>query len=411
VLGSLVDGESLAPDEREAPDAQSGTDHDTGEDRGDPELGEEQLEILDGVADAGLVALLDAETAETAEARGAAGAELGAPTDGSSREPAEEGAVQAGRGGTGTELGRPEGPTVQGISGGAVQTDGNAPLDPSGPGGAPVPEGLVPSEEPISSDAAAFSHASTAGRGGNAPEAGRPEPAPGAEVRAAEVREPEGTTLRSDAGDSSSAELPQHSSGSPRGGDPNVAFEPLVSRVEGAPRSESAQLEGPPRGLPELPASNENAIVSGARMLANEGGGTARIQLFPPQLGGLELRVIVSGQTVELRIVADRAAVADLMQHHLPELRQVLQLPGLAVERVEVAHRESNVFQDDRDARPDGDEVGREDSSGPREDADREEGESARLEPWTAVEGFDPMSPGGPELQRVTSLGTIDVRA
>jgi flagellar hook-length control protein FliK len=146
-------------------------------------------------------------------------------------------------------------------------------------------------------------------------------------------------------------------------------------------------------------------------MLANEGGGTARIQLFPPQLGGLELRVTVNQGAVQLSIVADRAAIADLMQHHLPELRHALQLPGLAVERVEIAHRESNLTEGERDTRPHGDGVEREDSSEPREQSGREEEGSPGVESWTGADGLDPISSRGSELQRVTSLGTVDVRA
>ena len=391
VLEPLVDEESAQANEGE----------------GDGEL----LETLDGVAGAPLP---DTEGALSADAPAETAAELGALTEGNPSESAREGAVQPGTASTGTELGRPGDPAIPLIPNGAPQTEVRAPVDPNGHAGTPVPDGFVPSEEPSSSEAVLFSHASTGALGGNASETGRPEAAPAADARDSSALEPravEATALRSDAGDSSSAESHQPPSGNVRGGEPDAAFEPLISRVEGAPRSESAPLQGPPRALPELPASNENAIVGGARMLANEGGGTARIQLFPPQLGGLEIRVTVNQRAVQLTIVADRAAVANLMQHHLPELRHVLQLPGLAVERVEIAYREPGVSEDNRGARPDEGLVGREDSGEPQERSGYDEDGSRGVEPWSSDEALDPRFPGRSELRWVTSLGTIDLRA
>jgi hypothetical protein len=163
------------------------------------------------------------------------------------------------------------------------------------------------------------------------------------------------------------------------------------------------------RALPELPASNESEIVRGARVLAREGGGTARIQLFPPELGGLEIRVAVTDRAVQLRFVADRAAVAELLNHHLPELRQVLQLPGLAVERVEIAHREPGLSRDDRDVGHDGTFEGPDDRGGAREESSRDGAESQLTESWARPWELSAQSSAEGEVLR--SLGTVDLRA
>jgi hypothetical protein len=144
-------------------------------------------------------------------------------------------------------------------------------------------------------------------------------------------------------------------------------------------------------------------------VLAREGGGTARIQLFPPELGGLEIRVAVNDRAVQLRFVADRAAVAELLNHHLPELRQVLQLPGLAVERVEIAHREPGLSRDDRDV---GDERvfdGPDDRGEAREESTRDGADAPLAEHWAhpwELPARDATAGNG-----LRSLGTVDVRA
>jgi flagellar hook-length control protein FliK len=117
-------------------------------------------------------------------------------------------------------------------------------------------------------------------------------------------------------------------------------------RIEAQPPSitatarETAATSASLRAVPELPVQNESRILSQVRVLIQDDGGTARIQIEPPQLGGLNLRVTVSQDAVQLSMVADRAAVADLLKHHLPELRQMLESQGLHVDRVDVDVRD-----------------------------------------------------------------------
>jgi flagellar hook-length control protein FliK len=94
------------------------------------------------------------------------------------------------------------------------------------------------------------------------------------------------------------------------------------------------------RALPELPVENEAEIVRQVRVLAQNGGGRAQIQLNPPELGGLSLRLMVMHDSVQLSVVAERGAVAELIARHLPELRQALEAQGLQIDHVEVDVRE-----------------------------------------------------------------------
>jgi hypothetical protein len=100
------------------------------------------------------------------------------------------------------------------------------------------------------------------------------------------------------------------------------------------------------RALPELPAANEHEIIRRAQVLAREGGGQARIELRPPQLGHLGLRITVTDQNVHVRLLADRAPVADLLARHLPELRQTLEAQGLTIDSLDVDARSGSDLPD-----------------------------------------------------------------
>ena len=89
---------------------------------------------------------------------------------------------------------------------------------------------------------------------------------------------------------------------------------------------------------------NESRILAQVRMMLQEGGGTARIQLEPPQLGELKLRLTITNDSIRLSVLTEKPVVAELFTRHLPELRQALELQGLQVERADVDVRD----QDDR---------------------------------------------------------------
>ncbi len=135
-----------------------------------------------------------------------------------------------------------------------------------------------------------------------------------------------------------------------------------IQGTESTARAELPRADGT-RVLPELPVRNEASILDQTRLLLNQRGGEARIELHPPQLGNLGLRISVSHAHVQLDILADRLPVAELIHRHLPELQQALASQGLHVDRANVEYRDpgnqdarSNHTQDgngasDRDSR------------------------------------------------------------
>jgi flagellar hook-length control protein FliK len=123
--------------------------------------------------------------------------------------------------------------------------------------------------------------------------------------------------------------------------DPPLSSTPTSAR-------ETAGVSGELRALPELPVENESEILRQFRVLLHEGGGRARIQLHPPQLGGLDMRITITNDTVQLSVVADRGAVAELLSRHLPELRAALEAHGMQIDRAEVDVREQDDARDPR---------------------------------------------------------------
>ena len=96
------------------------------------------------------------------------------------------------------------------------------------------------------------------------------------------------------------------------------------------------------RVLPEsLPAANDSLLIEQGRLLLERRGGSARLQLSPPELGRLGVTVRVSDRQVHLELSADRLPVAELLARHLPELQQALTAHGLQIHTATVEHREA----------------------------------------------------------------------
>lgn len=82
----------------------------------------------------------------------------------------------------------------------------------------------------------------------------------------------------------------------------------------------------------ELLEHARDSVFKQVLMQLTEGGGEMRMRLEPPELGELDLRLVVSsGNQLSLSVAAERADVAQLLQRHLDELKQTLQQAGLEV--------------------------------------------------------------------------------
>jgi len=90
----------------------------------------------------------------------------------------------------------------------------------------------------------------------------------------------------------------------------------------------------------ELLDQARDSVFKQILMKLTDGGGEMRVRLEPPDLGELDLHVLVEhGNQMNLRIAADRSEVAELLQRHLPELCSALQASGLQIADAQVQTR------------------------------------------------------------------------
>ncbi len=102
----------------------------------------------------------------------------------------------------------------------------------------------------------------------------------------------------------------------------------------------SAPISRPPALIPRVPSESWQALVG---RIAGEISSHVRhnlheafLQLEPPELGQLRIDLVLEGDTVQARIVAEVAEVGALLRTHLPELREALQYHSLTLGEVRV---------------------------------------------------------------------------
>lgn len=125
-------------------------------------------------------------------------------------------------------------------------------------------------------------------------------------------------------------------------GDAHGAASPLDPAATPPPGATAAIANGPAPvaattsvHAPASPVSVE-AVPVHVEWLAARGGGTARIELHPPDLGPLEISVSVRGQRVEVVLAAREPEAAALLQGHGESLGHSLASLDLRMERFEV---------------------------------------------------------------------------
>src|SRR5690554_4126034 len=107
-------------------------------------------------------------------------------------------------------------------------------------------------------------------------------------------------------------------------------FIPAVENV-----SEEQEKAGPANRLLQQ-EQVMGQILQGARMMVKNGAARVRLQLQPPELGKLELALVIDRETVAARVTAESQTVQALIEAHLPELRSNLQESALLVDQLQV---------------------------------------------------------------------------
>jgi flagellar hook-length control protein FliK len=154
--------------------------------------------------------------------------------------------------------------------------------------------------------------------------------------------------------------------GATGGTNPEIRDVPAGTGTISAP-SQGRGIENP---VPVRPQAVMSQVLDGATQILRNGSGRMVMSLLPPQLGTLDLDVVVQNNRVKMVMMADSQEVKQLLQAGMDDLRNALQDKGFQIDRLEVLVQNrpddagSNFWQETG--------FGREDSAG-REERKREQ--------------------------------------
>ncbi len=135
----------------------------------------------------------------------------------------------------------------------------------------------------------------------------------------------------------------------------------------------------------QLDAQARDSVFQQILFKLGDGGGEMRLRLHPPELGELDLHLVVeNGNSLRLSIGAERPELRDLLQKGLGELEQRLAAGGLQVVHAEVHDRPRS------DARPHGEAAATAGRDG--HDHDHDAGTATLHRPgtgWYTADGLD----------------------
>jgi len=121
----------------------------------------------------------------------------------------------------------------------------------------------------------------------------------------------------------------------------------VVSKASHDPPPISATASGTHRIEPARLAEAQQPqvveqISKGIETLTRTGQGSIRLELHPENLGKIDLRLATSGDGVRIVIKADLPLTSQLLERHLPELRQILVQAGVNIADVTVGYGSPN---------------------------------------------------------------------
>ncbi len=146
----------------------------------------------------------------------------------------------------------------------------------------------------------------------------------------------------------------KHSLGAPdlasAGPDGNTAAAGMLQLNSNAPSGTAASLPAPTFHVPAAVDSSEFAQGLSDRVSWMVGNGLngAKLQVNPPSLGPIELRISVSGDHAQVSMSAHSTVTRDALESSSPKLREMLGAQGFSQVSVDISQRS---FQD-RSAHP-----------------------------------------------------------
>jgi flagellar hook-length control protein FliK len=79
-----------------------------------------------------------------------------------------------------------------------------------------------------------------------------------------------------------------------------------------------------------------NSVQDGIKMMVSEGDSRAVIQLHPPELGKIQVELIVKDNQVSAKINTDNVAVKEVILTNLNQLKSNIENAGIQVEKFDV---------------------------------------------------------------------------
>jgi len=96
------------------------------------------------------------------------------------------------------------------------------------------------------------------------------------------------------------------------------------------------QGRGTDNPVPVRPQAVVSQVLDGATQILRDGNGRVVLTLQPPQLGTLDLDVVVQDNRVRMILLADNQEVKQMLQAGMEDLRNALQDKGFQIDRMEV---------------------------------------------------------------------------
>ena len=114
----------------------------------------------------------------------------------------------------------------------------------------------------------------------------------------------------------------------------------VVNRMNG-----TQSLQQPPMTKsPELVSSNE--LATHLRVLKSSGGGEARLQLHPLELGRMTVSLITEGDETRVSFVVDNPQAKQAVEVSLPRLRDLMDEAGLSLTDADVSDRHAKGYEE-----------------------------------------------------------------
>jgi flagellar hook-length control protein FliK len=128
---------------------------------------------------------------------------------------------------------------------------------------------------------------------------------------------------------------------------PSPAMNPALAglgndRITQPPLSQPASQGQAPAPAESFAQANQGSIINGIRTQLIPAGGTMQIRLTPPELGAMQVRVEMRGETLAATFQTSTDQAAQLLTHSLGQLKHALEQQGVSVGRLQVVHTPEN---------------------------------------------------------------------